>query len=151
MSASTLHPDQSVTDRSLGDLLRDLSDGTAQLVRQELRLARIETAESLHRLGGGAAKLAAGLVVAIGAMGAAVACIILALSRYALGGLTWLSALIVAVVLAVVAALLARAGAHALSLSSLVPDETTSSLKETAEWLKHPTTSDASSKRPASA
>ena len=43
---------QDTTDRSIGDLLRDLSAGTAQLIRQEIRLARTETTESLHKLGG---------------------------------------------------------------------------------------------------
>lgn len=133
-------------DRSLGELLRDLSDGMAQLVRQEIRLARTETAESLHKLGGGAAQLAGGLVFAIGAMGAAVACLILVLSRYLLNGMTWLAALIVAAVLGIVAGICVRNGMHAFALANLAPDETATSLKETAEWLKHPTTSAENSK-----
>lgn len=132
---------QTPTDRSLGELLRDLSDGTAQLVRQEIRLARTETVEALLGLKHGTVLIGAGIAFALCAGGATVAFLVLVLSRYLLGGRTWLGALIVAVVLDIVAWICVRRGATALSATHLAPHETATSIKETASWLKHPTKS----------
>ncbi|HEY5087362.1 MAG TPA: phage holin family protein [Gemmatimonadaceae bacterium] len=127
--------------RSLGDLLSDLTDGSAQLVRDEIRLARAETVESLLTLRRGAVWLAFGIGLALCAAAAGLTCLILVISRYLLDGRTWLAALIVAVVLAVIGCLCAVRGSRSLSGSSLAPRETATSIKETAEWLRHPTRS----------
>ncbi len=134
------------SDRSFGDLLRDLSGDMVLLVRQEMRLARKETAESLHTLGSAVAQLAAGLVFATCALGAAATSLILLLSHYLLDGMTWLAALIVALALGGGAGLFAWRAVPALIRTNFVPDETTTSLKETAVWLTHPTTSAANSR-----
>jgi hypothetical protein len=133
-------------DRSLSELLGDLSNGTAQLIRKEVQLARTETAESSHALRGGAVRMAVALVSSICALGALTAGAILSLSQYVFDGRTWLAALVVAVVLGLIAVVFAKSGAHALSASALRPDETTTSIKETAAWLKHPTKSAGSSR-----
>jgi hypothetical protein len=139
MAAPSLH--QTPSDRSLGELLRDLSDGTAHLVRQELRLARTETVESLLDLKHGTMLVGTGIAFALCAAGATVAFLVLVLSRYVLGGRTWLAALIVAIVLDIVAWICVRRGASALTANRLAPHETATSIKETATWLKHPTRS----------
>jgi uncharacterized membrane protein YqjE len=131
------------SDRSVGTLLHDLSEGTAQLIRQEIRLARTELTESLEEASTGAVQMAIALVLSVCATGALVAGVILVLSQYALQGRTWLSSLIVAVVLGVLAAVFAKRGARLLSPSKLRPDQTTTSIKETAAWLQHPTKSGA--------
>ncbi|MEO8945992.1 MAG: phage holin family protein [Gemmatimonadaceae bacterium] len=127
--------------RSFGDLLNDLTDGSTQLVRDEIRLARIETVESVLALRQGATWLGVGVGFVACAAGAAVACIIMLLSLYILGGRTWLAALIVAVVLCVVGVVCVIRARSAFKSASLAPRETATSLKETAAWLKHPTKS----------
>jgi hypothetical protein len=130
--------------RSIGELLNDLTDGSAQLVRDEVRLARAETVESLLTLRNGAVLLGVGVAAALCGAAAAVAGLILVISAYLLDGRTWLAALIVSVVLGAIAWLLVTRGSRSLSGSGLAPHETATSIKETAEWLKHPARSVAS-------
>ncbi|HEV2642193.1 MAG TPA: phage holin family protein [Candidatus Elarobacter sp.] len=132
---------QGSADRSLGDLLRELSDGTAQLLRQEIQLARTETVESLLGLKRGTVLVGTGIALALCAAGATIAFLVLALSRCVLGGRTWLAALVVAVVLDLAAWLCVRRGAAALSAKRIAPHETATSIRDTARWLKHPTRS----------
>ncbi len=127
--------------RSLGELLNELTDSSAQLVRDEIRLARVETAESLLALRRGTVFLGVGIAIALCAAGAGVACLVMVLSAYVLDGRTWLAALIIAAVLAVIAMIFAWRGQRSLSSSNLAPRETATSIKETAEWLRHPTRS----------
>lgn len=128
-------------DRSVGELLVDLSEGTSELVRKELQLARTEAVESLMSLRRGG--VMAGVAAALGlcATGALVTCLILVLSRYVVGGLTWLAALIVAVVFGTVAYVCLRRAQSAFAAAKRPPHEAASSLKETVEWLKHPSRS----------
>ena len=138
--AVTLAPNDA-GHRSLGELIGDISDGSAQLVRDEIRLARAEGVESLLSLRRGATVLGAALVLGFFAGGAAIACVVLVLSQYVLDGRTWLAALVVALVLGVAAWIATQRGLSALSAKKLAPSETAKSLKETATWLKHPTKS----------
>jgi len=127
--------------RSLGELLNELTDGGTQLVRDEIRLARAETVESLLTLRRGATLMGVGVAIAVCAVATAVAGVIMVLSEYLLDGRTWLAALLVAVVLGVTGWLCVRRGSRSLSGSALAPRETATSIKETAVWLKHPTRS----------
>ncbi len=131
------------TDRSIAELLRELSDGTAQLVRQEMRLARTETVESMGELKRGSVWVGGGVGLALAASGALIAFMISGLAQI-LGGRTWLAALVVAVVLGLAGLVCLKHGMSALSAARLKPHETATSIKETAEWLKHPTRSAAS-------
>ncbi len=141
MAAPVTHT--TASDRSIADLLHDLSNGTAQLVRQEIRLARMETLESVLGLKRGSVWVGAGAGLALAASGALVAFLIIGLA-HVLDGRTWLAALVVGVVLGIAGLLCLKHGMSALSTTQLVPRETASSIKETAEWLKHPTKSAAS-------
>src|SRR5687767_3289623 len=79
-----------LSDRPVGELLKQLSDQTATLVRQELDLAKVELAEKGKRAGLGAGMFGgAGLFGAL-ALGALTACAILALDT---AMVAWLSAL----------------------------------------------------------
>ena len=125
--------------RSIGDLLNDLTDGTAQLVRDEVRLARAETVESLLALRRGAVLLGVGMAIALCATAAAIAGLIMVISAYVLDGRTWLAALIVAVVLGSIAWIFAWRGSASLAGAATASRETATSIRETAEWLRHPT------------
>jgi len=127
--------------RSLGELLGELTDGSAELVRDEIRLARAETVESLLTLRRGVILLGIGIAFALCAAAAGLACIIMVISQYLLSDRTWLAALIVAVVLGVIGWLCMWRSGRSFSASKLAPHETATSIKETGVWLKHPTRS----------
>lgn len=62
-----LQPTSGSTEPSVGALLRDLADGSAQLLRQEWQLARLELYQLAKEIGGGTTKVAiAGVCFALG-------------------------------------------------------------------------------------
>jgi uncharacterized membrane protein YqjE len=131
--------------RGIGALLRDLADGSAQLVRQEIRLAKLELAATLRGTGIGTAEVAAGGVLALLGVMALITGIILLIGDEWLRDRYWLAALIVTVVLGVVAAWMMKRGSALLSPARLAPDETVETLKEDKEWLRRQLTSGATS------
>jgi uncharacterized membrane protein YqjE len=139
-------PAVSVRDaRGIGALLRDLAGGSAQLVRSEMRLARIELTGTVRALGSGTAQVAVGATLALIGTLALIAGVILLAGDQWLRDRYWLAALIVGVVLLALAAWAGMRGKNLLSPTRLVPDETIATLKEDSEWLKRPLTSDATS------
>jgi|SRR6478735_4396262 len=94
-------------DRSLGELIGDLSDQLSRLVRTEIELAKAEITARLQKLGTGAGLLIGAAVVAFYLLGAVIATAIIAL---AVPFEPWLAALIVTVFLLLVVALLAWLG-----------------------------------------
>jgi MFS family permease len=95
------------TDQSLSELVQQVSNQTATLVRKEIRLAQLELQEKGKRAGIGAGMFGGSGVVAMYGFGALIAAAILALATAVAA---WLSALIVAVVLIAVAGVLALTG-----------------------------------------
>jgi hypothetical protein len=124
-------------DRSLGELFSDLSQQTAELIRQEMRLAKAEISDKLADVGKHAAMIAAAAVFGLSALGALTAGIVLLLIE--VGVAPWLAAVLTAVAMGVVAFLLAQSGIAALRQKSIAPVETIHSLKETTQWLKNGT------------
>ena len=132
--------------RGIGVLLRDLADGGAALLRQELRLARTELTAMVNAVGTGTALTASGAVLAVlGTFTLLVGLILLAGDQW-LRDRYWLAALIGAVIAGGLAAWMARRGAAHLSPRRLVPDETVATLKEDKEWLKRQLRSGATSR-----
>ena len=131
--------------RGIGVLLRDLADGGAALLRQELRLARVEVTGIVEAVGMGTALAATGAVLALlGAFALVLGLIMLAGDQW-LRDRYWLAALIGAVIAGGMAAWMARRGAAHLSPHRLLPDETVATLKEDKEWLKRQLKSGATS------
>jgi uncharacterized membrane protein YqjE len=124
--------------RSLSELLSDFTDNGAQLVRDEIRLGRVEAVESLLTLRNGATWLGIGFGLGMCAAATSLACLIMVLSLYVLGGRTWLAALIVAVVLGVIAWICVWRGGSSLKGAAPARHETGTTIEETAEWLNHP-------------
>jgi hypothetical protein len=117
----------------LEELLKRLANETGTLVRQEIALARAEMREKAKAGGAGAAMLGGGLVVALMATGALTAMLILALATAMPG---WLSALIVAVLFGLLAALLVRSGTTALKRAMPpVPEASMDKAKEDVRWV----------------
>ena len=132
--------------RGLGALLRDLAEGSAELVRGEVRLARLELGVVLGATGRGTAFVATGgVLMLLGTLAAFTGLVLLIGDQWLPRDLYWLAALLVALITGGVAAWLAMRGRTALSPSALAPHETVATLKEDKEWLKQRLTSGATS------
>jgi uncharacterized membrane protein YqjE len=122
------------SDRPVGELLRELSEQTTTLVRQELELAKLELTEKGKRAGIGAGMFGGAGVIGLYAVGALTACLILALATAMTG---WLAALIVAVVYGAAAGVLALSGKSKVQQAvPPVPEQATESVKEDVQWTK---------------
>ena len=128
--------DANESQRTLGTLLRDLAEGSAALVRQEVRLARIEFSKILGSVGLGTVEVASGGVLALlGALCFFTGIVLLAGDQW-LRDRYWLAALIVTALAAAAAAWFAKRGLTLLSPKQLAPAQTVATLKEDKEWLK---------------
>lgn len=128
MNYQTQTPEQP----TLGELFSTLSNQVSQLFRQEVQLAQAEMTRKASRVGQNAAIIIVGGVVGLGAFLSLVAALILLLAIFIDA---WAAALIVAVLLAVVAALLARYGLSKLKEIDPAPRRTIETMRENKEWL----------------
>ena len=124
-------------DRSLGELFSDLSQQTAELIRQEMRLAKAELSEKAADVGRHAMMIGVGVAFALAAVVTLAAAVTLLLVE--VGVEPWIAALIAAAAMGATAFLLAQSGISALKQKSIAPVETMHSLKETTQWLKNGT------------
>ena len=121
-------------ERSTGDLLRELSDHTTTLVKQEIDLAKAELSEKGKKAGKGAGMFGGAGLFGVFSFAALTTCIIAALESPLN---LWLAALIVAVVYAVIAGVLALQGRNKIQEAGPpVPEQTTESVKEDVQWAK---------------
>ena len=132
--------------RGLGALLRDLAEGSAGLVRGEVRLARLELGTAASAAGRGTAFVAVGgVLLLLGTLATFTGIILLIGDQWLPRDLYWVGALLVVIITGGIAAWLANRGRTQLSPAALAPHETVATLKEDKEWLKHPLTSGATS------
>ncbi|MDQ3103374.1 MAG: phage holin family protein [Actinomycetota bacterium] len=94
-------------ERSISELVQQLTQQTSELARKEVELAKAEVTAKGKQLGIGAGAFGAAGVVALYAGGALTATLILALATFLEG---WLAALIVTVVYAAIAGIAALTG-----------------------------------------
>jgi uncharacterized membrane protein YqjE len=126
-------------DRPIGELLRELSNQTTTLVKQELELAKAEMREKGKRAGVGLGLWGASGVVALLALGALTAFFILVLDEVMPD---WLAALIVAAVYGAIAGVLYLQGRERVEeAGSPVPEQTVETVKEDVQWAKDQTRS----------
>ena len=129
------------TMRGVASLLRELAEGSARLVRQEVRLARLETSAMLGGVGKGTVLVAAGgVLIVLGSLSLFTGIVLLPGDQW-LRDQYWLAALIVTALAGGVAAWFAKQGLRLLSPKQLAPDQTVAQLKEDTEWLKRRLTS----------
>jgi hypothetical protein len=100
-------PARPVTDQSIAELVQRASEQISTLVRDEIALAKAELAEKGKHAGIGVGLFGGGGVLALYGTGALIATLIIVLDLFLP---LWLSALIVAVVLFLVAGILALLG-----------------------------------------
>jgi uncharacterized membrane protein YqjE len=123
----------STEDRSLSDLVSDVTGEIATLFRKEVELARVETSEQVSRAAKAGAMLGAAAVVGF------LTLILLAFA--AAWGLTevvpeGVAFLIVGLVFGIGAAVLAKAGKKKIASISPVPDQTVQTLKADVQVAK---------------
>jgi len=123
----------SSNDRSLGELLGDLSRETTTLVRQEVQLAKTEMSEKMTEVGKNVGSLAVGGAVAYAGLLFILAAVAIGLARVMQ---PWLSFLIVGLVVAGIGFFLVQKGLSALRQANLVPQKTIETLKEDKEWAQ---------------
>jgi drug/metabolite transporter (DMT)-like permease len=119
-------------NRSIGDLVAELSRETGVLVRKEVELAKTELTAKARQAGAHAATAAAGGALAHAGLLVVLAAIVVGLMQ--LGVTAWLAAAVVGVGTIVIGYVLFNKGLKALRGASVVPTQTLESLKEDATW-----------------
>ena len=119
---------------SLGELFRQLTTDTGELIRQEVSLAKAELRQTGTTVARDATKIGVAVFVANAGILALTAFLIVALG--AAFHNYWLSALIVAVVFLAVGAVLARNAVADMKRRALVPRQTAATLRDDATWAK---------------
>jgi uncharacterized membrane protein YqjE len=134
MAAATENGEDDLRDRPIGDLLKQLSEQTTTLVRQELELAKAEVSEKGKKAGTGAGMFGGAGVSALLGLGALTAAAITLLDN---AMSTQLAALIVGVVWFAIAGVLALQGRNKVQEATPpVPEQATESVKEDVQWAK---------------
>ncbi len=126
---------EELRDRPIGELMRELANETATLVRQELELAKAEMREKGRKAGKGAGMLGGAGIAGLLALGALTAFLILALDGVMPN---WAAALVVAALWAVVAGVLALRGREKVQEATPpVPEQTRETIEEDLQWARN--------------
>jgi membrane protein len=121
-------------DESVSELVQRASRQTAELIRQEIRLAQVELKDKGQRIGLGVGLVGAGALVAFYGGAALVAAVVLGLAT-ALE--PWLAALIVGATLAVIGGILALVGRRKASEAlPPTPEEAMASVHDDLQHIK---------------
>ena len=120
-------------ERPIGDLLKQLSEDTAKLVRKEVELARAEVTEKGKQAGMGAGMFGGAGIAGLLALGSLTACLIALLAT---GMKVWIAALIVTVLWAAVAGVLALMGRNKVQEATPPVEQTVETIKEDVQWAK---------------
>jgi uncharacterized membrane protein YqjE len=124
---------EDLRDRAVGDLLKQLSEDTATLVRKEVELARAEVTEKGKQAGMGAGMFGGAGIAALLALGSLTACLIALLAT---GMEVWIAALIVTVLWAAIAGVLALVGKNRVQEATPPVEQTVETIKEDVQWAK---------------
>ena len=135
------HGGEDLREKPIGELLRDLSQQTTTLVRQELDLAKAEVAQKGQKAGKGAGLFGGAGVIGFLALAAFTFALIMAIDK---ATPNWVAGLIVAAVYGAIAGFLALQGKNKLQEATPpAPEQTVETLKEDVEWAKTQTRSGA--------
>lgn len=121
---------------SIAELLSDIVGNIQNIIRSEVRLAKTEITEEATAAGKAAGILAAGVVLALYAVGFLLLCLV-----YALRGPLpdWAAALVVGLAVAGVAGLLVMVGVQRIKNVDPKPEQTIDTIKEDVQWVKQQT------------
>ncbi len=121
-------------ERSLGQIVKELTANFSLLFRSEVALLKLEVKDTVSHLSGGVGLFAAAAFV--GLLGLAFLFVTILLGLVALGVPAWLSALIVTVVLFVVAGVLAVIGKKKFAKVNFVPSQSVEQIRGDIESIK---------------
>jgi len=130
-----VYPVPDTHNRSIGELLSDLSSQTRELISEEIALAKAELSQKVARIARSSLWFVAAGVLAFAGLLALLATAVLGLIA-AFAMQPWLAALIVTLVILGAAFVAMQSGRSLLSQDSLAPRQTIESLKENAAWIK---------------
>lgn len=126
--------DEDLRERPVGELLKQLSQETTTLVRQELELAKAEMSQKGKEAGTGLGLLGGAGVASLLALIALTLTLIFLLDTFMKH---WIAALIVTVLWAAVAGVLALQGKNKVQEAGPpVPEQTVETVKEDVQWAK---------------
>ncbi|MBA2792647.1 MAG: phage holin family protein [Thermoleophilaceae bacterium] len=127
-------PTPNIDERPIAELVQQLSQQTATLVRQELQMAQLEMKEKGKRAGIGAGLFGGAGGLAFYGLGVLLAAIVLGLATFLE---PWIAALIVAVVLFAVAGVLALTGKKQVEQATPpAPEQAIASTKRDVDEVK---------------
>lgn len=130
----TVRTSSRADDRSVADLVKDISELVPRLVKDEIKLAQLDLARKGKQAGMGAGMLSGGGLVALYGIGCLIAAAIIAIA----GAIAaWLAALIVGAALLAVAGVAAMAGrARLRKASPPVPEHAMASVQADIREIK---------------
>ena len=132
--ASRVETTPAPADRSLGDLVKFVSEDLSHLVRSEIKLAQVEVTEKAKGVGAGIGAFGAAGVLALFGLGLLLTTAVLALSLVLPA---WLAALIVTVVVFAIAGIAALVGKKKVSEAAPpLPTKAVESVKEDVAEIK---------------
>lgn len=123
-------------ERPMAEVFRDIIGNVQEMVRSEVRLARVEIREEASKTARAGAMLAIGGVLAIIAGVFMLVCLAQLLDLIMPD---WAAALIVALAMGIPAAILIARGRDHLRVP--IPEKTIENLKENVEWMRNQTRS----------
>jgi uncharacterized membrane protein YqjE len=120
-------------DRPFSRILQEIVTHLTEIIRSEIRLARAEVRADIAQVARASVFVGIGAVFGLYALGFALLGVV-----YALGTriTPWVSALIVAVGVGVIAAIFLHVGRTKMKQIDLKPDNTIRSLQENVTWMK---------------
>ena len=122
-------------ERAITDVLQDILHNLQEIVRSEVRLAKIEIRDDAKQAASSAVWIAAGTIGALSAWAFGLWTITFALStRMPM----WAATLVVALVLACAAGVLIAGGIRRVKRINPLPERTIASIKENVAWIRHP-------------
>src|SRR4051812_14621816 len=134
------HQNGEARERPVGELVKELSQQTSELVRREVDLAKAELTEKGKQAGVGAGMFGAAGLIGVGAFFALTAALILLIAEAVDG---WAAALIVAVIYGAIAAVVGLQGKNRVQEAAPpAPEQTLESVKEDVQWAKTQAKSD---------
>jgi len=121
------------SQRSIGELVGDLSRETSELVRKEVQLATTELAAKIDQAERGVISGIAGGAVAYLGVGVLLIAAVLGLAQVVDA---WVAALIVGGIVALTGLVLMAKARKDLEVDNLVPEKTVRQTKATGRWIK---------------
>jgi uncharacterized membrane protein YqjE len=120
-------------DRPFSRILQEIVTHLTEIIRSEIRLARAEVRADIAQVARASVFVGIGAVFGLYALGFALLGVVFALGTRVT---PWLSALIVAVGVGVIAAIFLYVGRTKMKQVDLKPDNTIRSLQENVTWMK---------------